>query len=209
IRIFSTPGVVEKKKRGRPRTNSRPATALPIEMHQSVSVFVDIDSPEEKIKPSSISESIIRGSTASVPPVHIEVPKANAVVKEEAEDVDEVKADNTEHHDTSGEESIVTPKLPHRKKAKLNKSPKGLRSSWRQRSTRMNADMASKCGLSIEEQQAEDVAGFLADCLEESKKEQRVRQKIRELDPLPSGSRTFFDMVSFNVRCLSICSVTY
>ncbi|EYC20042.1 hypothetical protein Y032_0023g838 [Ancylostoma ceylanicum] len=195
---FITPGVVEKKKRGRPRTNSRPATALPIELHQSVSVFVDIDSPEEKIKPSSIAESITRGSAASVPPVHIEVPKAKAEVKEEAEDVDEVKADNTEHHDTSGEESIVTPKLPHRKKAKLNKSPKGLRSSWRQKSARMNADIASKCGLSIEEQQAEDVAGFLADCLEESKKEQRVRQKIRELDPIPSGSKTFFDMVPQN-----------
>ncbi|VDK44963.1 unnamed protein product [Cylicostephanus goldi] len=76
---FITSGVVEKKKRGRPRTNSRPATALPLELHQSVSVFVDIDSPEEKIKPAAVPESA-RGSAASVPPVHIELPKSKSEV---------------------------------------------------------------------------------------------------------------------------------
>ncbi|KAK6760274.1 hypothetical protein RB195_021670 [Necator americanus] len=196
---FITPGVVEKKKRGRPRTNSRPATALPLELHQSVSVFVDIDSPEEKINPSSVSESAIRGSTASVPPVHIEVPNTKSQVKVKTEeDGEEIKAENTEHHDTSDEEDVTTPKPSHRKKAKLNKSSKGIRSSWRQRPIRTNIEAASRSYLSAEEQQAEDVAGFLADCLEESKKEHRIRQRIRELDPTPSGSKTFFDMVPRN-----------
>ncbi|VDM74314.1 unnamed protein product [Strongylus vulgaris] len=203
---FIAPGIVEKKKRGRPRTNSRPATgfsniikgqsicvdlfpALPLELHQRVSVFVDIDSPEEKSKPVVASAGTnlknlqvllesARGSAASVPPVHIDLPKSKSEVKEESRNVDDGKADSCERHDTSDEESS-TPKPLQRKK---NKS----------------TDVLSKSSLSVEEQQAEDVAGFLADCLEENKKEQRIRQRIRELDPVPSGSKTFFDMVPRN-----------
>ncbi|KHJ94435.1 hypothetical protein OESDEN_05637 [Oesophagostomum dentatum] len=166
-------GVVEKKKRGRPRTNSRPATALPIEMHQSVSVFVDIDSPEEKVKPVAMLD-FTRGSAASVPPVHIELPKIKTEVKDASDEANDIKIPSNVQHDTSDEEGVTTRSLSSRKKSK---------------------SAAVKTELSAEEQQVEDVAGFLADCLEETKKERHIRQRIKELDPLPSGSKTFFDMV--------------
>ncbi|KAK5980752.1 hypothetical protein GCK32_004243 [Trichostrongylus colubriformis] len=73
---FAMMGVTEKRKRGRPRTSSRPATVLPVEMHQSVSVFVDIDSPEEgQTMSSAIEQKPFRGSASSVPPVHLDETK--------------------------------------------------------------------------------------------------------------------------------------
>ncbi|KAK6013334.1 hypothetical protein OSTOST_21380, partial [Ostertagia ostertagi] len=70
---FALMGIGEKKKRGRPRANSRPATVQPIELHQSVSVFVDIDSPKEGQANSLAGEpACFRGTAASVPPVHLE-----------------------------------------------------------------------------------------------------------------------------------------
>ncbi|KAJ1371577.1 hypothetical protein KIN20_033553 [Parelaphostrongylus tenuis] len=169
-------GAFEKKRRGRPRANTRPATALPMELHQSVSVFVDIDSPEEKLKPTIISESssVSRGSTASVPPVHIEVPENEKVEAEESQGTSTLAQQQASSHEGTQRKHV------NKRKDRTNvnnpaKVPTNLRVS--KSSGEADSDVCSQSSVTVEEQQLETVTGFLASCLRERRKEQQLKQQ--------------------------------
>uniref|UniRef100_A0A0K0DPN0 Protein kinase domain-containing protein n=1 Tax=Angiostrongylus cantonensis TaxID=6313 RepID=A0A0K0DPN0_ANGCA len=133
------------------------------------------------------TSSISRGSTASVPPVHIEIPENDKVNAEEAQ-----VTNNSVLHQASSCEGTQRKHVNKRKDRKnINNPPKGTTNLWRPKSSReADNDVSSKSTGTLEEQQHEVVTGFLASCLREKRSEQQLKQRTRELDPTPSGSKS-------------------
>lgn len=194
-------GVTEKKKRGRPRTSARPATVLPTELRQSVSVFVDIDSPEDK-KPSFIAAlsepPFARGSTASVPPVHLEDLKPDVGDGREAKELRGTSAgESSKDQGSSSAEDGGLLKHVHRERNKLSKASRAAKASLRQKSHAAAGSLtALSCPLTAEEKEEEKAVEILVNCLKESRAERQRQREMLQLDPVSSGSRNFFDLAN-------------
>ncbi|WKY14840.1 hypothetical protein Q1695_000395 [Nippostrongylus brasiliensis] len=181
-------GIPEKRKRGRPRTSSRPATVLPIELHQSVSVFVALDSPEEIKKSSFGSDSLCnRGSASSVPPVHLKIP---AVEKVESDtDVKEETYGNSGKLSAAAEEGVAVLKQWHREKVNSSNSSRAQKATAKQKSRASVSNIiGSPAPTTSNELVTEEAVDVLRGWIRDSQGEKNVRQEIREVTGLSSST---------------------